>query len=403
VVFAPPPWLVTIGEICYLLCYPLVPAAFLVVWIGGVPEDVDRFWSGVLASGFACYGSLPWLVSRPPRLVEGGTAAGASSSRLAKLNVAMLRRVSHQLNTFPSGHVAVAVSIAFAVLVVSPGAAWLFLALAVGIAFGAVAGRYHYVIDVMAGAIVGLIAGMLLFTIPVEQDVRPGPAEAGPYVQQRSLAPSPVEQDFNLARQRMVALIESRGVTDARVLEAMGRVPRERFVPPALASRAYDDGPLPIGNGQTISQPYVVAYMSEVLRVERGHRVLEIGTGSGYQAAILGELAREVYTIEIVPGLAARATETLRTLGYRNVQVRAGDGYAGWPDRAPFDRVIITAAPEMIPAPLLDQLVVGGLLVAPVGGQGRVQWLTVAQKTSQGVVQRRMIPVQFVPFTRAPP
>ena len=203
-------------------------------------------------------------------------------------------------------------------------------------------------------------------------------------------------------RAQMVDLIASRGVIDGRVLDAMRRVPRERFVPPNMAGRAYDDGPLPIGNGQTISQPYVVAYMTDVLRVERAHRVLEIGTGSGYQAAILGELAREVYTIEIVPELAARATGTLRALGYRNVQVRAGDGYAGWPERAPFDRIIITAAPEAIPVPLIDQLVLRGLLVAPVGAQGTVQWLTIAEKTNRGVLERRAIPVQFVPFVRPP-
>ena len=180
----------------------------------------------------------------------------------------------------------------------------------------------------------------------------------------------------------------------------MRKVPRERFVPAAISGRAYEDSPLPIGEGQTISQPYIVGYMSELLRIAPGHRVLEIGTGSGYQAAILGELAREVYTIEIVSDLAARAAKVLQELGYKNVHVRDGDGYAGWPEHAPFDRVLLTAAPEKIPQPLIDQLAVGGLLVAPVGEQGRTQWIVVVEKNAKGVVERRTIPVQFVPFTR---
>jgi protein-L-isoaspartate(D-aspartate) O-methyltransferase len=194
--------------------------------------------------------------------------------------------------------------------------------------------------------------------------------------------------------------IQQRGVKDARVLDAMRTVPRERFVPPELAARAYDDGPLPIGQGQTISQPYIVAYMTEALGVTSAHTVLEIGTGSGYQAAILGELARHVYTIEIVSELASRAAATLKSLGYANVDVRAGDGYAGWPEHAPFDRILVTAAPEQIPQPLIDQLAVGGRLVAPVGSQGDAQWITIVDRTPQGIVQKRTIAVQFVPFTR---
>jgi len=194
--------------------------------------------------------------------------------------------------------------------------------------------------------------------------------------------------------------IQARGVTDARVLAAMREVPRERFVPQNQADRAHDDRALPIGHGQTISQPYIVAHMSETLDVQPQHRALEIGTGSGYQAAILGKLAREVYTIEIVPELAARATATLKDLGYDNIHVRAGDGFAGWPERAPFDRIMVTAAPEEIPQPLLDQLAPGGRLVIPVGAQGDAQWITVVDKTAQGIVQRQTIPVVFVPFTR---
>jgi protein-L-isoaspartate(D-aspartate) O-methyltransferase len=196
--------------------------------------------------------------------------------------------------------------------------------------------------------------------------------------------------------------IRGRGVNDVRVLNAMRKVPRERFVPAHLALRAYDDAPLPIGDGQTISQPYVVAYMTEALRVASDHRVLEIGTGSGYQAAILGELAREVYTIEIVPALARRAREVLQSLGYSRVEVREGDGYAGWPAYAPFDRIMVTAAVEEIPQPLLDQLAANGVLVAPVGPQQAVQQITVVEKTTRGTMERRTIPVRFVPFTRSP-
>ena len=194
--------------------------------------------------------------------------------------------------------------------------------------------------------------------------------------------------------------IEARGIADPRVLAAMRKVPRERFVPADLAARAYDDRPLPIGQGQTISQPYIVAYMTETLRTAPTQRVLEIGTGSGYQAAVLGELVREVYTIEIVSALATRARGVLDALGYRNVHVRDGDGYAGWPEHAPFDRILLTAAPATIPQPLLDQLAPGGLLVAPVGAQGETQWIVVAEKTGGGIVERKTIPVQFVPFTR---
>jgi protein-L-isoaspartate(D-aspartate) O-methyltransferase len=209
--------------------------------------------------------------------------------------------------------------------------------------------------------------------------------------------------DLRARREAMIEQqIRQRGVADPRVLEAMRKVPRERFVPAELATRAYDDGPLPIGQGQTISQPYIVGYMTETLGVSPNHKVLEIGTGSGYQAAVLGELARQVFTIEIVPELAQRAAATLKMLGYVNVTVRAGDGYAGWPDQAPFDRILVTAAPERIPQPLIDQLALGGRLVAPVGGQGETQWITIVEKTAKGIAEKRTIPVQFVPFTRKP-
>jgi protein-L-isoaspartate(D-aspartate) O-methyltransferase len=194
--------------------------------------------------------------------------------------------------------------------------------------------------------------------------------------------------------------LRQRGVTDPRVLDAMRTVPRERFVPADLVVRAYEDGPLPIGCGQTISQPYIVAHMTEVLDVSPTHKVLEIGTGSGYQAAILGELVREVYSVEIVPELARRAEATLRELGRTNIHIRIADGYAGWLDQAPFDRIIVTAAPEAVPEPLVEQLAPGGRLVIPIGSQGETQWMTIVDKTDEGVAESRTIPVQFVPFTR---
>ena len=205
-------------------------------------------------------------------------------------------------------------------------------------------------------------------------------------------------------RREMVAQqLRGRGIGDRRVLEAMEAVPRERFVPDDLAGRAYDDTPLPIGFGQTISQPYIVAYMTEALDVRPEHRVLEIGTGSGYQAAVLSRLVREVYSIEIVPELAKRAAAALAAAGAGTVRVRAGDGYAGWPEHAPFDRIMLTAAPEQIPKPLIEQLAAGGRLVAPVGSHTQAQWMTIVEKTSKGVTERRTIPVRFVPFVRRQP
>ena len=197
--------------------------------------------------------------------------------------------------------------------------------------------------------------------------------------------------------------IRQRGVTDTRVLTAMETIPRDRFVPPAARSQSYDDVPLAIGFSQTISQPYIVAYMTEVLDVRESHRVLEIGTGSAYQTAVIARLAREVWTIEIVPELAAAATNLLRDLGLTNVHVRLGDGHRGWPEQAPFDRVMVTAAPDDIPVSLVEQLAVGGRLVIPVGSQGGPQWMTVVEKTANGVLEKRTIPVQFVPLTRARP
>ncbi len=206
------------------------------------------------------------------------------------------------------------------------------------------------------------------------------------------------EDAFTAARHRMVASqIEARGVRDPRVLGAMRKVERHRFVAPGLQDHAYEDRPLSIGHDQTISQPYIVALMTELARVKPGDRALEIGTGSGYQAAVLAELAAQVYTIEIVEPLAREAAARLETLGYRNVTVRAGDGYRGWPEHAPFDVILVTAAPPEIPQPLLDQLAVGGRLVAPVGELE--QELVVVEKTAKGLQRRTTIPVRFVPMT----
>lgn len=187
------------------------------------------------------------------------------------------------------------------------------------------------------------------------------------------------------------------GITSEEVLGALGRIPRHRFVPDAYQSRAYENRPLPIGNEQTISQPYIVAFMTETLQLAPTDRVLEVGTGSGYQAAVLAELAREVYSIEIIAELGERARTLLQELGYSNVQVRIGDGYRGWPEAAPFDAVILTAAPERIPQPLLDQLAVGGRLIAPVGG--RSQHLILVVRTETGFERTQHLPVRFVPMT----
>jgi protein-L-isoaspartate(D-aspartate) O-methyltransferase len=198
-------------------------------------------------------------------------------------------------------------------------------------------------------------------------------------------------------RMKMVDIqIRSRDVRDARVLHAMETVPRHEFVPKGSINQAYDDHPLHIGHGQTISQPYIVALMSEVLELEREDRVLEIGTGSGYQAAVLAELVDQVYSIEIVEELGREAAERLSRLGYDNVQVRIGDGYKGWPDEAPFDAVIVTAAPETVPQALVDQLAEGGRMVLPVGVG--VQELLLIEKKNGKAVERHITSVRFVPM-----
>ena len=204
------------------------------------------------------------------------------------------------------------------------------------------------------------------------------------------------------ARRRMVEeQILRRGVKEARVLRAMRRVPRHLFVPESARARAYEDGPLPIGEGQTISQPYIVAFMTEALEVGPDDRVLDVGTGSGYQAAVLAEIVKEVFSIEILDRLAADATRRLADLGYRNVTVRAGDGWFGWPDKAPFDAILVAAAPEEVPPALIDQLKPGGRLVIPIGGTGLAdaQNLLRITRTADGSRREMLLPVRFVPMT----
>lgn len=212
------------------------------------------------------------------------------------------------------------------------------------------------------------------------------------------VAPASPEGPIRAARQRMVETqIEARGLKDSRVLAAMNRVPRHEFVPSATRGAAYTDRPLPIGHGQTISQPYIVALMSSLLRVDENDKVLEIGTGSGYHAAVLSQLAGEVYTLEIIEALGEQARRDLERLGYDNVHVRVGDGYRGWPEEAPFDAIILTAAPPRVPEPLVEQLAVGGRMVLPVGE--RYQRLKVLTKTKDGLRTEDVTPVRFVPMT----
>lgn len=211
--------------------------------------------------------------------------------------------------------------------------------------------------------------------------------------------------DPDRARERHMMVAEqiaARGVDHGPTLEAMRRVPRHRFVPAEMRAVAYADSPLPIGHGQTISQPYIVAFTTATAALARNSKVLEIGTGSGYQAAIAAELSDRVFSIEIVAPLAERARATLRELGYHGVKVRTGDGYKGWPEEAPFDVIIVTAAPEKIPPPLIEQLAEGGRMVIPVGAQTGTQYLLLVTKRNGRVRTEKLMPVRFVPFTREP-
>ena len=254
-----------------------------------------------------------------------------------------------------------------------------------------------------------LAAGPAAIARPAAQGQDAGSSQTQPSTATRSEAGHQAddqerEPDFMHARQaqrdKMVEQqVVARGIHDPRLLDALRAVPRHLFVPAEGRSRAYDDRPLPIGHGQTIGQPYIVALMTELAQVKPGDRVLEIGTGSGYQAAVLATLGCKVFTIEIVKALADQASASLTSLGYESVTVRAGDGYVGWPEEAPFDAILVTAAPPRIPAPLLEQLGEGGHLVVPIGED--IQHLTVVRRTRDGLERRIVLPVRFVPMTGA--
>jgi protein-L-isoaspartate(D-aspartate) O-methyltransferase len=207
------------------------------------------------------------------------------------------------------------------------------------------------------------------------------------------------DETFSRARHQMVERqLLARDIRDPAVLRAMGAVPRHRFVAPGLAAQAYSDRALPIEEGQTVSQPYIVALMTQLLELGGSETVLEVGTGSGYQAAVLAEIVKRVYTIEILPGLATSAAARLKALGYSHVSVRTGDGYRGWPEAAPFDAIVVTAGATHIPEPLVAQLAEGGRLVIPVGASSRAQELIQARKTAGRLATRTVIPVRFVPL-----
>ena len=217
-------------------------------------------------------------------------------------------------------------------------------------------------------------------------------------------SPSALADDaYQTRREAMVRTqIAERGIREKATLHAMRAVPRHLFVQPHLAGSAYEDQPLPIGYGQTISQPYIVAFMTELIRPKATQKVLEIGSGSGYQAAVLAEIVKQVYTIEIVPELGNASRDRLQKQGYRNIQVRVADGYDGWPEQAPFDAIIVTAAADYIPPPLIRQLKDGGRMVIPVGAPFLVQTLMLVEKEKGSVKTTSLMPVRFVPFRRSP-
>jgi protein-L-isoaspartate(D-aspartate) O-methyltransferase len=217
------------------------------------------------------------------------------------------------------------------------------------------------------------------------------------------LLPAKSEAEFTAAREKMIKeQILERGITDQRLLDALLKVKRHLFVGPAFQADAYGDFPLPIEEGQTISQPYIVAIMTTVIAPDYKKKVLEIGTGSGYQAAVLAELVREVYTIEIIPQLARKSKKLLEDLGYKNIHCRTGNGYLGWPEAAPFDGIIVTCSPDHIPAPLIEQLAVGGRMVIPISYSTTVQDLLLVEKLANGKLKKtNLIPVLFVPMIRA--
>jgi protein-L-isoaspartate(D-aspartate) O-methyltransferase len=239
--------------------------------------------------------------------------------------------------------------------------------------------------------------GALVVGSSIVPACQPQPVDMPP-----SAAPTAIADAYSDARRRMVQYqIAARGIRDARVLQVMERVPRHEFVLPEDRAQAYNDHPLPIGFGQTISQPYIVALMTELLELEPGDKVLEIGTGSGYQAAVLAELTERVYTIEIIPELAQRAAARLERLGYAHVQAKSADGYFGWEEYAPFDAIIVTAAPDHVPPPLIQQLKEGGYLVIPVGPPGGYQTRWRLTKRDGQVESENITGVLFVPLTRS--
>ncbi|MCM3900964.1 MAG: protein-L-isoaspartate(D-aspartate) O-methyltransferase [Pyrinomonadaceae bacterium] len=207
-------------------------------------------------------------------------------------------------------------------------------------------------------------------------------------------------EEYAKQRRQLIKQLRSEGIQNQGVLDALEKVPRHRFVPVSYRHLAYENRPLPIGKDQTISQPFIVGYMTEAAEIAPGEKVLEIGTGSGYQAAVLAELGKEVYTIEIIPELAESARTLLREMGYKNVQVKTGNGYEGWAEHAPFDAIVVTAAPDEVPKALVEQLAVRGKMVIPVGTS--FQRMVIITKTESGVVERRTIPVAFVPMTGKP-
>lgn len=218
------------------------------------------------------------------------------------------------------------------------------------------------------------------------------------------IVPADLRADDGYAKHRAEMVrdqIESRGVSDAAVLDAMQKVPRHLFVPENLRSLAYYDNPLPIGFGQTISQPFIVAYMTETIQPKAGQKILEIGTGSGYQAAVLAEIMETVYTIEIIDELGEAADTRLKDLGYENVETRIADGYYGWEEVAPFDAIVVTAAAEYIPPPLIEQLKDGGRMIIPVGSPFMVQMLMLVEKKGNEVTTEGLMPVRFVPLRRS--
>jgi protein-L-isoaspartate(D-aspartate) O-methyltransferase len=212
-------------------------------------------------------------------------------------------------------------------------------------------------------------------------------------------------RDFAAERERMVARqIAARGIRDPGLLAAMRTVPREAFIAPELQEFAYQDGPLPIESGQTISQPYIVALSTDLLAAKPGDVVLDVGTGSGYQAAVLAEIVSTVYSIELIEPLGREAARRLEGMGYRNIEVRIGDGYRGWPEKAPFDGIVVAAAAPRVPAALVEQLKPGGRMVIPVGASGEMQFLKVLEKRADGTVEeRRVLPVRFVPLVPGKP